>query len=282
MTASNRIRTWIGATVALVLAVVMAGCGQAVGSPTSPKAGEPGVSSATRAKVRVAAAADLKFALETIRTEFAETRPDIELVVTYGSSGTFFQQLSNRAPFDLFLSADLNYPRKLAEAGLASSDDLFSYAVGRLVVWAANGSPVDPTRGMPALTDPAARKVAIANPQHAPYGVAAVAAMKTAGVYEAVRGKLVLGENVAQAAEFVLSGNAQVGVIALSLAVSPQFRQEGRYAEVALDSYPRIEQGGVVMADAQNPAATRSVKDYLLSEKGLAVLKSYGFFLPGA
>ena len=123
---------------------------------------------------------------------------------------------------------------------------------------------------------------AIANPEHAPYGVAAVAAMKTAGVYEAAESKLVLGENVAQAAEFALSGNAQVGVFALSLAMSPQFNDKGRYVEVPLDSYPRIDQGGVVLASAADPAAARAVKDFLLSDAGLAILRSYGFFLPGA
>ncbi len=149
-------------------------------------------------------------------TEFATVHPEIAVATTYGSSGTFYQQIQNGAPFDLYLSADLSYPRQLVEAGLADEADLFEYAVGRLVVWAPLDSPVDPTPGIPALLDPAARKVSIANPEHAPYGRAAVAALQTAGVYDAVAGRLVLGENVAQAAEFVQSGNAQVGIIALS------------------------------------------------------------------
>ncbi len=261
----------------LVFALALAGCASsgAIGVGADRSAATP-----SRATVRVAAAADLKFALEEVKADLAASATPIDLEVTYGSSGTFFQQLSNGAPFDLYLSADLSYPRKLAEAGRASQADLFSYAVGRLVVWAPKGSPVDPTKGLTALTDPQARKVAIANPEHAPYGVAAVAAMKAAGVYEAAKSKLVLGENVAQAAEFALSGNAQIGVFALSLAVSPQFKDRGRYLEVPLDSYPRIEQGGVVMASAKDPAAARTVKDFLLSDAGLAILKSYGFFLP--
>lgn len=261
-------------SAAMLSAVLTVGCasdsGEAAGTNSSTKT------------VRVAAAADLKFALEKVKTELAKTRPEIELAPTYGSSGTFFQQLSNGAPFDLYLSADLSYPQKLVQAGLASESDLFEYAVGRIVVWAANGSPVDPTRGLTAaVTDPAAVKVAIANPEHAPYGKAAVAAMQTAGVYEAVKNKFVLGENIAQAAEFAASGNAQVGVIALALALSPELRDAGRYSEIPLESYPRIDQGGVVMGSAVDPEAARAVKDFLLSEQGTAILKRYGFSLPG-
>lgn len=230
--------------------------------------------------VRIAAAADLKFALEEVGAELAETRPDITLATTYGSSGTFLQQLSNGAPFDLFLSADMSYPEQLVEAGLAGAADLFPYAVGRLVVWAPVGSPVDPSRGVAALADPAARKVAIANPEHAPYGRAAVAAMQTAGVYDAVADRLVLGENVAQAAEFVVSGNAQVGIVALSLALAPSMADRGAFSEVPLDTYPTIEQGGVVMASAQAPAAARAVRDYLTGDEGTRVLRRYGFYLP--
>lgn len=272
---ATRMRAPATLAVAALLALVVAGCG----AGTNPAAGH---TSSPRTTVRVAAAADLQFALEEVRTELSKGRPDIKLAITYGSSGTFFQQLSNGAPFDLFLSADLKYPRELAKAALANPGDVFGYAVGRLVVWAPTDSPVDPTLGLASLTDAAAGKIAIANPEHAPYGKAAVAAMKTAGVYDAVKVKLVLGENVAQAAEFVQSGNAQVGVIALSLAVSPQMRDKGRYAEIPLESYPRIDQGGVVMSAAKDPAAARAVKDFLVSAQGRATLKRYGFFSPGS
>jgi molybdate transport system substrate-binding protein len=279
MTRLTRARARWAVLLCAVLLPALVGCsGGAAGQGASPSAGD----TSPRATVRVAAAADLKFALDEVSATLARATPPIDLAISYGSSGTFFQQLSNGAPFDLYLSADLEYPRKLVAAGLASSSDLFGYAVGRLVVWAPTGSPVDPRRGMAALADPQARRIAIANPEHAPYGVAAVAAMKSAGVYEAARSRLVLGENVAQAAEFVLSGSAQVGVIALSLARSPQLRGQGSYAEVPLDSYPRIDQGGVVLASAKEPAAARRVRDYLRSEAGVAVLKSYGFFLPGS
>lgn len=258
---------------AVLTMLILAGCG-------SPQPRNPQPPRAAPTVVRIAAAADLKFALDEINTALSGARPDLNLAVTYGSSGALFQQISNGAPFDLFLSADLTYPRELAEAGKADAGDLFSFAVGRLVVWAPRDSPIDPTGGLAALTQPAAARVAIANPDHAPYGAAAVAAMRSAGVYEALRPKLVLGENVAQAAEFAQSGNAQAGVIALSLAVSPQLRGTGRYSEVPPASYPRLEQGGVVLAGPAGPAAGRTVKDFLLGEQGRAILRRYGFYPP--
>lgn len=273
MSRTRRPSAWLAAAVA-GLVVVLGGC-----TPASRSADSAGSAGSGRTTVRIAAAADLKFALDDVSKELAASRPDLILSITYGSSGTFFQQLSNGAPFDLFLSADLAYPRRLVEAGLADEQDLFRYAVGRLVVWAPTGSPVDASAGLSALADPQARKVAIANPDHAPYGVAAVAAMKSAGVYDVVAPKLVLGENVAQAAEFALSGNAQAGVFALSLALAPEFRDRGSYAEVPVDSYPRIEQGGVVMSRAADPAAARAVRGHLLGQQGRAILKKYGFFL---
>lgn len=260
------------AGLAAVLAVAAAtGCGRGSGTGADDAA-------TGRVTIRVAAAADLKFALEEVKTELARSQPDVGLAITYGSSGTFFQQLSNGAPFDLYLSADLTYPARLADAGKARKDDVFPYAVGRLVVWASRESPVDVSRGLAALSSREVTKVAIANPEHAPYGQAAVSAMHTAGVYETVKDKLVLGENVAQAAEFVQSGNAQVGVFALSLALSSQLKDKGRYAEVPLDAYPRIDQGGVVMADAAHPKAAHKVKDFLLGGQGREILSRYGFF----
>ncbi len=255
------------AAIVLIMAAV-AGCGN------SDSGGD------AKTQVRIAAASDLKFALEEIVTAFEAEHHNIDVTVSYGSSGTYFQQISNGAPFDLYLSADLSYPKKLVEAGKADQADVFGYAVGRLAVWVAKDSPVDPTKGLAALADREALKVAIANPEHAPYGKAAVAAMRTAGVYEAVAPKLVLGENVAQAAEFAQSGNAQAGVIALSLALSPQLKDKGRYNEVPLESFPRIDQGGVVLGAAVDPGAARSVRDHMLGTQGRAVLARYGFYEP--
>src|SRR5262245_958909 len=233
-------------------------------------------------EVRVAAASDLKFALADIAAAFAQVHPDVAVKVTYGSSGNFYTQLSSEAPFDLFLSADLEYPRKLVEQGRAVEGTDFRYAVGRLVVWVPNGSSLDLEKlGLRAAVDPGVKKVAIANPRHAPYGRAAEAALKHAGVYEQVKDRLVLGENIAQAAQFVESGAADVGLIALSLALAPAMKDRGRYWEVPAEAFPRIDQGGVELTWAKEKAAVRRLRDYLTGAHGRAVLRKYGFGLPG-
>ena len=228
----------------------------------------------------VAAAADLKFALDDLVKEFERKNPATKVNVTYGSSGNFFAQLQNGAPFDLFFSADISYPRKLAEAGLGA-DEVFLYAVGRIVVWVPKDSLVDVDKlGIKALLEPAIRKIAVANPQHAPYGRAAVAAMKALSVYDQVAPRLVYGENIAQTAQFVQSGAADIGILALSLAVAPQMRNTGRYWQVPLDTYPRMEQGGLILKAAKDLNAARSFRDFVLGDHGREVLKRYGFSLP--
>ena len=230
-------------------------------------------------RVRVAAAADLRFALDEAVRRF-ESAHDVDVQTSYGSSGTFYAQLLNQAPFDLFLSADIDYPRQLAARGLTLPESEFTYAVGRLVVWAPAASRLDvAARGVPAAADPAVAHVAIANPEHAPYGRAAVAALESAGVYNAVRPKLVYGENVQQALQFVQSGAADVGIVALSLALAPAIKPQGRYADVPLDAYPRIVQGGVILRWAADAAAARSLRAFLIAAEGRAVLKQYGFFM---
>lgn len=222
-------------------------------------------SPASRAEVlTVAAAADLKFALEHCVQAFRRDHPGVEVKVIYGSSGNIFSQIANGAPYDLFLSADKKYPDALVAGGHADAGSMFSYAFGRLAVWVPNDSPID-VAGMAALNDPAAKKVAIANPDHAPYGQAAVAAMKSLGVYEDVKHKLVLGENVAQTAQFVEAGAADIGIIALSLAVAPVLSAKGRYWEVPPDAFPRLEQAGVITSQAANPAAAEKFAGFLKS-----------------
>jgi molybdate transport system substrate-binding protein len=228
----------------------------------------------------VAAAADLKFALDELASEFRSKHPAITVRISYGSSGNFYAQLQNRAPFDLFFSADIDYPRRLADAGLAQNTNVFLYAVGRIVVWMPTNSPIDVEKlGIESLLAPSVRKIAIANPRHAPYGVAAVAAMKSLKVYDQVEPRLVYGENIAQTAQFVQSRSADVGVIALALAISPQMRDTGRYWEIPLDAYPRMDQGGIILKWTKEPEAARAFRDFVLGEHGRAVLKRYGFFL---
>jgi molybdate transport system substrate-binding protein len=233
-------------------------------------------------EVRVAAAADLRFAFDDLAAAFEKQSPGIKVSPTYGASGNFFAQLSHEGPFDLFLSADVEYPRKLVEQGKALEGSDFLYAVGHLVVWVPAASAINVKKlGMRALLDPAAKKVAIANPKHAPYGRAAVAAMKHFGIFDEVKGRLVPGENIAQAAQFVESGAADVGVIALSLALAPAMRDRGRFWQVPTDAFPTLEQGGVILNWARDPEAAWALRDFLRGTEGRAILSRYGFILPG-
>lgn len=230
-------------------------------------------------KLTVAAAADLRFALDELAPLFRAAHPSVDLAITYGSSGNFFAQIQNGAPFDVFLSADVDYPRRLIAAGLASKDSLFLYGVGRIVVWVPAGSPLDPALGIHVLESASVRHIAIANPQHAPYGRAAEAALRSLGVYDRVSPNLVLGENIGQAFEFVESGAAEVGIVALSLALAPAARSHGRYWEVPETAYPKIEQGGVILARAPAGPANQ-FRAFLLSADGRRILKQYGFSVP--
>jgi molybdate transport system substrate-binding protein len=232
-------------------------------------------------QLSIAAAADLKFALDDLVRQFEEAHPAIKIDVTYGSSGNFFAQIQSGAPFDLFFSADIAYPRKVAALGLGV-DEVFSYATGRIVVWVPKDSPVAVDElGIQALLDPSVRKIAVANPQHAPYGQAAVAALKALNIYDQVASRLVYGENIAQTAQFVQSGAADAGILALSLAVAPQMRKVGRFWQVPLGAYPRIEQGGIILKSSKHLETARTFRDFILSNNGRQVLKDYGFYLAG-
>jgi molybdate transport system substrate-binding protein len=235
---------------------------------------------ATRAQeVRAAVAADLQFTMQDLSAQF-EKQSATKVNVTYGSSGNFFSQIQNGAPFDLFFSADLQYAQKLEAAGLVEPGTLYKYAVGRIVVWAPSDSKVDLTRdGWSALLDAAVRKIAIASPDHAPYGRAAVAALKNAGIYDRVAQKLVYGENISQAAQFVQSGNAQAGILALSLAISPAMKNGKRW-DVPADLYPPLEQAAVILKSATNKPAARAFLAFVASETGRATLSKYGFAIP--
>jgi molybdate transport system substrate-binding protein len=230
-------------------------------------------------ELRIAAAADLKFAMGELAEGFEE-RTGMKLDVTYGSSGNFFSQIQNGAPFDLFFSADIEYPKKLEANGLAEPGTLHPYAVGRTVIWMPPESSVDLSKlGWNALLDASVRKIAIANPEHAPYGRAAVAALKKAGIYEQVKAKLVYGENISQAAQFVQSGNAQAGIVAMSLAVSPGMKN-GKSWEIPTNMHPAIEQGAIILKSAKNKDAAKAFLEFVKSAAGIAILAKYGFVPP--
>jgi molybdate transport system substrate-binding protein len=234
----------------------------------------------TRAQeLAVAAAADLKFAMSEVAGQY-EKQAGNKVNVTYGSSGNFFSQLQNGAPLDLFFSADIDYARKLETAGLAEPGTLYRYAIGRIVIWAPADSKVDVTTlGWKALLSGSVQKISIANPEHAPYGRAAVAAMQKAGIYDQVKAKLVYGDNISQAAQFVQSGNAQVGIVALSLAISSAM-QDGRRWDIPADMHPPIEQAAIVLKNARNKDGARSFLDFVKTEAARATLAKYGFSFP--
>ena len=235
------------------------------------------------AEILVAAAADLNFAIKDIIAEF-ERKTGHHVKLSLGSSGNFMMQISNGAPFELYFSADIGFGRKLEDAHLTVPNTLFPYAIGRIVVWVPKDSPINVQElGMNALLDPSIKKIAIANPKHAPYGRAAVAALKHFDLYDKVEEKFVLGENISQTAQFVQSGNADIGIIALSLAVAPSLAEAGRYWEIPLTAYPRMEQGAVILETARkngNFEAVKQFADWVAAPAGRAVLKRYGFYMP--
>lgn len=229
----------------------------------------------------VAAAADLQFAMQDISARFQkETGKNVNVI--YGSSGNFFQQIENGGPFDMFFSANLDYPKKLEAADLTEKDTYYQYASGKIVVWVPNESKLDLSSGLKALLDPSIKKIAVANPQHAPYGQAAVAAMQKENIYDKVSGKLVLGENISQTASFVVSGSADVGVVALSLALSPNMKDHGRYVEIPAADYPPIQQACVVLKTSKNKEVARQFLAFLKTPQVSSLLKAYGFNVPDA
>jgi molybdate transport system substrate-binding protein len=236
---------------------------------------------AQEGQIRVAAAADLQTAMPEIAKAF-ESQTGTNLAVVYGSSGNFYAQIQNGTPLDVFFSADSEYPRRLEESGFAGRGSAAVYAIGRIVLWMpASGSCNPELSGWKCLTEPGVKKIAIANPAHAPYGRAAVEALTNAGIYEQIRGKFVFGENILQAAQFLQSGNAQAGIIAYSLAHSPALRG-GKSWEIPRGTYSPIEQSVVVLKSAKEKSAAQDFVKFVIHGPGRAVLVKYGFEPPAA
>jgi molybdate transport system substrate-binding protein len=226
-------------------------------------------------EIHVAAAWDLNFPIKEIVRDFQQ-KTGHRVDVTLGSSGNFYAQIRNGAPFDVFLSADLNYPMQLEKSGYAVAGSTFVYGLGQIALWISNRSSLDLEKlGMRALLDSSVKKIAIANPEHAPYGRAAVAAMERAKIHESLKSRLVLGENISQAAQFVQSGAADIGVIALSIALSEPMRKAGRFWVVPPETYPKLEQGAVLLK--RGGAGARQFHEWLKSAEAKQVFKKYGF-----
>jgi len=231
-------------------------------------------------EINLAAAADLSAALQELAANY-EKRTGVVVKLSFGASGALTQQIQNGAPFDVFFSADMDYPKQLIAGGQADGATLYRYAVGQLVLWVPKDSQLDVEhKGIDVLLDPAVKKIAMANPQHAPYGRAAVAALKHYGFYEKVSDRLVLGENVSQAAQFVESGNAQAGFVALAHVVAPAMQGKGKYWVVPADAYPPLDQGVILISRAAHQKEAAAFLGFVKTEEAAGTLKRYGFSSP--
>lgn len=235
---------------------------------------------ASSAELTIAAASDLNVAFKDLVAEY-EKKTGEHVKLSFGSSGNFYSQISNGAPFDLYFSADIRYPQKLEEAGHAVPGSLYKYAVGRIVLWVPKDSTIDVQKGLDALMDPAVKKIAIANPKHAPYGRAAVAAMQHYKVYERVKDRMVLGENISQTAQFIESGACDIGIVALSLALAPSMKAAGKYWEIPVEWHPPLEQGAVILKHSKNKEAAKQFLEFVKGLEGQEIMRRYGFTLPG-
>jgi len=233
-----------------------------------------------QAPLRVAAAADLEPLLPPILSEF-EHATSINAEATFQSSATLATQIQNGAPFDVFLSADLSFPKRLIDAGLAdaagSADSTtpITYARGTLVLWERKDSQLPPP-SLDLLRDPRLKRLAIANPDRAPYGRAAVAALQTLKLYDTLKPNLVTAENIAQAAQFADTANADAGLISLTSALTPRLSADGSYFVIPRDLYPPIEQGAVIVSNTRQRDAAHKLLDFLLSPAVQAELAKSG------
>jgi molybdate transport system substrate-binding protein len=225
-------------------------------------------------KILIAAASDLKFALDSVVSVFRSKNSGI-VEISYGSSGKLFEQISNGAPFDIFFSADIEYPNKLREKGLTASE-IYIYGVGRIVVWSKK---IDVEKeGMNSLLSPRVKKIAIANPLHAPYGKRAEESMKFYKLHHVVKNKLVLGENISQAAQFVTSGAADIGIVAYSLALSPNMKnQGGKFYLIPENAHQRLDQAAVITKRGKANDFAQTFLSFVKSNEAKQVLSYFGF-----
>lgn len=226
-------------------------------------------------KITIVAAANLKVALDSINTVFKIQNPSINTQITYGASGKFFEQISNSAPFDLFFSADMDYPKKLEQKKLTASK-IKMYATGKLVIWSKK---TDPNKSkMNTLLNPDIRKIAIGNPATAPYGEKAVESLKFYKIYNKLKSKLVFGENITQATQFVTTGNTDIGITALSLVLTPNMIKEGgKYYIIPKSSHSALDQGCVILKNAKGNADALKFYNFISSKKAAAIFKYYGY-----
>jgi molybdate transport system substrate-binding protein len=228
-------------------------------------------------KILIAAASDLKFAMDSVISAFSRTHSG-KVEITYGSSGKLSEQIINGAPFDIFFSADISYPEKLKRESKTSSD-IYPYAKGRIVIWSRKLDPRQ--KEIKSLLDPSLNKIAVANPTHAPYGKRAIESLEYYKILEAVKPKLVYGENISQTAQFISTGAADIGIIALSLALSPNMKNEnGKYFLIPEESHNPLIQGAVITIHGKERKLAISFFEFMKTDKAISILKHYGFARP--
>ncbi len=226
--------------------------------------------------VKVAAAADLRYAMDEVVKAYKKNSSGANIEVIYGSSGNAFTQIVNGAPFDLYFSADIVYPQKLKATGLTLSDPKL-YAIGRIVLWSAS---LDVSKGLSVLADKPTIKIATANPEHAPYGQRSVEALKFYRLYEKVEKQLIYGENISQATQFCLTGNTDAGLIALSLVLSPAMNNQGKYFLIDEKSHLPLEQAYVILNNAKENKLAFAFAEFISSSAARSIFAKYGFTLP--
>ncbi len=232
------------------------------------------ISASYSQKVRIAAAADLRFAMDEVVAEYKKSHPNADLEVIYGSSGNAFTQILNGgAPYDIYFSADIAYPQKLHEDGLTVHEPVL-YAIGRIALWS---SSIDVSKGISVLTENPRARIAIANPSHAPYGQRAVETLKHYGIYDNIMPQLIYGENISQAAQFCLTGNAQFGILALSLVLAPNMKNRGNYCLIDADTHNPLLQGFVILNRAKENAIAHDFAKFVSSHHAINILEKYGF-----
>ncbi len=224
--------------------------------------------------VKIAAAANLRFVFEEIKTSYVLANPKVTVTANFGSSGALLQQILNGAEFDLFMAADNSFPAKLKDQG-AAFGKIKTYALGKLVLWS---NTVDVSKGLEILADPSVKRIAIAKPDLAPYGDRAVEVLKSSGLYEKVKDKIIYADNISQTAQFAQTGNAEVAFLAMSLTLTPEMK--GSVYLVDPKIYKPVEQAMVLVKSWKtNPEAAKFMK-FVLSETCRPIFEKNGYIVP--
>lgn len=225
--------------------------------------------------VKVAAAANLRYVLEQIKKDYEKTHPSDEIEITFGSSGTLTGQIVNGAPFDLFMAADVDFPQKVAKAGYAAGP-VKTYIFGKVALWSAT---LNLSKGINSVLLPGVKHISIADPQKAPYGKLSVYALNKTGLYSKIADKIVWGENIGQAAQFAFSGNAEIGFVALSLAMAPNMRNKGKYYVLPTKICSPVRQACVLLKYGEKNKAATDFMNYFMSKKCNRTWKYFGYAL---